>query len=71
MGKIYKSFFENFVDESETAYRFVDGFQFVDLMSWLIQQDEAAQQSVYLTAFGVGMLAFCAGFVICWLVYSC
>lgn len=28
-----------------------------------------AQQSVYLTAFGVGMLAFLAGFGICWLVF--
>lgn len=28
-----------------------------------------AQQSVYLTAFGVGLLAFLAGFGICWLVF--
>lgn len=30
---------------------------------------QSAQQSVYLTAFGVGALAFCAGFGICWLVF--
>ncbi len=30
---------------------------------------KAAQHSVQLTAFGVGMLAFCAGFGICWLVF--
>ena len=28
-----------------------------------------AKQSVYLTAFGVGVLAFFAGFGICWLVF--
>ena len=32
---------------------------------------KAAQQSVHLTAFGVGMLAFFAGFGICWLVFVC
>ena len=30
---------------------------------------KAAQQSVQLTAFGVGMLAFIAGFCVCWLVF--
>lgn len=29
----------------------------------------AAQQSVQLTAFGVILLAFCAGFGICWFVF--
>ncbi len=29
----------------------------------------AAQHRVYLTAFGVGMLAFCVGFGVCWLVF--
>ena len=30
---------------------------------------EAAQHRVHLTAFGVGMLAFLAGFGICWLAF--
>ena len=30
---------------------------------------KAAQQSVQLTAFGVGMLAFLAGFGVCWLAF--
>ena len=29
----------------------------------------SAQQGVHLTAFGVGMLAFLAGFGICWFVF--
>ena len=29
----------------------------------------AAQHRLYLTAFGVGMLAFLAGFGICWLAF--
>ena len=36
-------------------------------LSELLNSQYAAQQSVYLTAFGVGLLAFCAGFGICWL----
>ena len=35
----------------------------------LLAKAKAAQQSVQLTAFGVGMLAFCAGFCICWFVF--
>jgi hypothetical protein len=30
---------------------------------------EAAEHRLHLTAFGVGMLAFCAGFGICWFVF--
>ena len=30
---------------------------------------KAAQHRMHLTAFGVGMLAFLAGFGICWLVF--
>ena len=30
---------------------------------------EAAQHRMHLTAFGVGMLAFLAGFCICWFVF--
>jgi len=30
---------------------------------------KAAQHRIHLTAFGVGMLAFCAGFGICWFVF--
>jgi len=30
---------------------------------------QSAQHRVYLTAFGVGLLAFCAGFGICWFVF--
>ena len=30
---------------------------------------KSAQQSVRLTAFGIGMLAFCAGFGLCWFVF--
>jgi len=30
---------------------------------------ESAQHRMHLTAFGVGMLAFFAGFGICWLVF--
>jgi len=44
---------------------------------WLLDQEEArrwidfkaAQHRLHLTAFGVGMLAFLAGFVICWLAF--
>lgn len=30
---------------------------------------KAAQHRLHLTAFGVGMLAFLAGFVVCWLAF--
>lgn len=31
--------------------------------------NRAAQLRLHLTAFGVGMLAFCAGFGVCWLAF--
>lgn len=34
-----------------------------------LQVKKAAEHRLHLTAFGVGMLAFCAGFGICWLVF--
>lgn len=34
-----------------------------------LQDKLAVQQGVHLTAFGVGMLAFLAGFVFCWLAF--
>jgi len=34
-----------------------------------LQVAKAAQHRMHLTTFGVGMLAFCAGFGICWLVF--
>ena len=36
---------------------------------WGRAEQIAAQQKMHLTAFGVGMLAFLAGFGICWLVF--
>ena len=39
------------------------------LASKTLQNLAAAEQSVHLTAFGVGMLTFCAGFGICLLVF--
>ncbi len=32
-------------------------------------ENVAAQQGVHLTAFGVGILAFLAGFGVCWLTF--
>lgn len=41
-----------------------------DMLESLISYfKEAAQHRVHLTAFGVGMLAFLAGFGICWFVF--
>lgn len=35
----------------------------------LLEAWQAAQHRLHLTAFGVGMLAFFAGFVVCWLAF--
>lgn len=35
----------------------------------LVAKLEAAEHRLHLTAFGVGMLAFLAGFGICWLAF--
>lgn len=39
------------------------------LKSRVAKERKAAEHRVQLTAFGVGMLAFLAGFGVCWLVF--
>jgi len=43
--------------------------QWFIIVLWLAFWKWAAQHRMHLTAFGVGVLAFLAGFGICWLVF--
>lgn len=49
--------------------RWFERIEDTDVWGWCKAQEYAAQHRLHLTAFGVGMLAFLAGFGICWLVF--
>ena len=67
---MWNDFVEAFGDRFEKKEMFAKTSLFVsELKTWVVWHDNAAQHRLHLTAFGVGMLAFLAGFVVCWLAF--